>query len=193
MTATPVRRTDSIIDWELELQWLTALDLRHETRQVRTVARDGQWYLTPDVLRPTQTPVRLQRGTAVVWNVVGRRQPRAETDLHRDRLDRPRIAATQARLVRHAGRYSVIGQVTNADADPAAVSIFADIRGAAGPMSRQAAGTVNGQRLLPAETAGFRVDFDGVLSLQDALSIEGFDPTQFVPPEFEAPPHLCHA
>ncbi len=180
--------TGLVADWTVQLEWLTALDVRREERAVRTVRRDGRWYLTPMTLRPVQTPVRLQRDTTIDWNVVGRRQPRPETDLHRDRLDRPRIAIPAARLVRHDGRFAVVGQVTNADAEPAAVTILSDLRGTDRALLTQAAGTVNGDRLLPAESAGFRIAFEGVLSLEEALAKDGYDPTLFVPPELEQAP-----
>ena len=138
-----------IVDWRVELDWLTALNVQTEVIEVRTVQRDGQWYIAPTNLAATQTPVRLQRDTSVVWNVVGRRQPRPETDLHRDRLERPRIHLGDARLVEIDGRYSVIGNVTNADNDPAYVSLFAEMDTFD---TEQAAGVVNGQRLLPTNT-----------------------------------------
>lgn len=178
-------RRGEIIDWQVELDWLTALSVQTEVLTVRTVQRDGQWFIAPTDLPATQTPVRLQRDTSVVWNVVGRRQPRPETDLHRDRLDRPRIMVGAARLVKHADRYAVVGEVTNADNDPAYVSLFADMDSSD---TRQAAGTVNGQRLLPAETSGFRIDFDEMLSLQAGEAAGQFDPTLWIPPSLETEP-----
>lgn len=177
--------TDAIMDWEVGLDWLTSLDIKTEVLRVRTVERGGEWYIAPTSLPATQTPVRLQRDTSVVWNVVGRRQPRPETDLHRDRLDRPRIVVGDARLVEYKGRFSVVGEVTNSDNDPAYVSLFAEMDA---DDTLQAAGVVNGQRLLPAETSGFRIDFDDVLSLQDAEIAGQFDPTMWIPPILDAAP-----
>jgi hypothetical protein len=183
-----LQTTGLVVDWAVRLDWLTALDIRSEERSIRTVKRDGRWYLAPTALRPVQTPVRLQREKVIDWNVVGRRQPRPETDLHRDRLDRPRVAIPAATLVRHNGRYSVVGQITNSDADPAAITILSNLNGRNGALMTQAAGTVNGDRLLPAESAGFRVSFQGVLSLEQAFVTGEYDPTLFVPPELEVPP-----
>jgi hypothetical protein len=180
-----ISRSEAIIDWRVALDWLTALNVQTQVVDVRTVARDGRWYVAPTNLAATQTPVRLQRDTSVVWNVVGRRQPRPETDLHRDRLDRPRINLGDARLVEYEGRYSVIGNVTNADNDPAYVSLFARMDGVE---TEQGVGVVNGQRMLPAETAGFRIDFDDVLSLQDTGKAVQFDPTLWIPPTLDAAP-----
>lgn len=182
------RNTGLIADWTVKLDWLTAIDLHREVRALRTVKRDGHWYVTPAALRPIQTPARVQREEVLAWNVVGRRQPRPETDLHRDRLDRPRIAIANARLVRHGTRFAVVGQITNADADPAAATVISELRVPDRVLLSQQAGLINGDRLLPAKSAGFRIDFEGVLSLENALSNAEYDPTLFVPPEFEDAP-----
>lgn len=183
---TLISQTDDIAKWDVELDWLTALALKSETLNVTTVKRDGKWFIAPTVLRPVQTPARLQRGNDVTWNVVGRRQPRFETDLHRDRLDRPRVALHGTRLVTHNGRYSLVGALTNADADPAMTSLFGDLVAGKNWLTGNAAGHVTEQRLLPAETSGFRIDFEGVLSLEDEAG--SFDPTTYIPPELNQAP-----
>lgn len=184
----PVQQSDHFADWELHLDWLTSLSLLTEEKNVRTVERDGQWFIVPMELRPVQSPLRLLRDPVVDWNVAGRRQPRAETNLHRDRLDRPRIAVDGARLVRRNGRYAVVGLIANTDADPASISIFSSLKGQGEDLAMRAAGQVNGSRLLPGESAGFRIDFEGVLSLTNAEATKQFDPTRFIPPEFSHPP-----
>lgn len=187
-TLTIVDRSEDIIDWEVKLHWLTALDYRDQSLEVRTVKRDGRWFIAPTSLRPVQAPVRLQRRETVAWNVVGRRQPRIETDLHRDRMDRPQIEAGFARLIERQERFHVVGSVTNIDSDPAFVSLFSDLLAEDSVLMRQAAAEVAGQRLLPAETAGFRIDFSGVLSLEDEEAKGAFDPEIYIPPELDAPP-----
>ena len=186
VSVMPRDASDSLTTWEVTLDWLTSLELRTERVEVTTVLRDGAWRIAPMGLRPVQTPARLQRGNEVTWNVTGRRQPRIETDLHRDRLDRPRVALHGMRLVERGGRYSLVGALTNADADPAMTSLFGELYAGERRQTRTAAGQVIEQRLLPAETTGFRVDFEGVLSLEDAA--DSFDPTLFIPPEFDARP-----
>ncbi len=178
--------SDTFVEWTVNLTWLTALDIHVTTEKVTTINRDGTWYIAHKGLRPVQTPARLQRGSEIGWNVVGRRQPRIETDLHRDRMDRPRIALHGMRLVERGGRYSLIGALTNADADPAMTSLFGNLKSGQQSLSRMAAGSVLEQRLLPTETAGFRADFEGVLSLDDEAG--SFDPTLFIPPEYDQVP-----
>ena len=187
--ADVVARTDRLVDFEVRLTWLTSLDLREEVLEVRAVKRGENWFVVPSELRPQQAPLRMQREAAVVWNVTGRRQPIADTDLHRDRLDRPEVAVSGARLVKHAGLFSVVGQVTNTDADPAHVTLQAMMHGSDRQvLAEQTAAMINGQRLLPAEMTGFRIAFEGVLSLRDAAAGAGYDPTLFVPPVLETKP-----
>lgn len=180
--------SDNMVDYDVSLGYLTSVSRIESRRSVRTVKSDGRWYIVPTGLQLVQTPVRLQRQASVGWNNVGRRQPRAEADLYRDRLDRPRIATKGNRIVRHQGRFSIVGQISNADHDPASVSIFGELRAKDMRLGRKAAGGWGGHRLLPAESAGYRVEFDGVLSLTDAEAQGSFDPTQFLPPEFEQAP-----
>lgn len=184
-----LERTQTIIDFRVTLNWLTALDLREEVLTVRAVKRGADWFVVPSELRPQQTPLRLQRAAGVLWNVTGRRQPIADTDLHRDRPDRPEIGVSGARLVRHDGLYSVVGQVANLDGDPAHVTVQSDLVTRNGAvLASQTAAMINSQRLLPAEVTGFRVAFEGVLSLRDAAAHGGYDPKLFVPPVLAAAP-----
>ena len=186
MDVSLISEQEAIATWKVKLNWLTSLALKTESLELQTVKRDGRWYIAPTGLRPVQTPARLQRGNEVTWNVVGRRQPRIETDMHRDRLDRPRIALHGVRMVKRNGRYSIVGALTNADADPAMTSMFGDLRSEDELLARHAVGSVNEQRLLPTETSGFRIDFEGVLSLDDPAT--SFDPTMFIPPILKGTP-----
>lgn len=173
---------------ELQLDWLTAVDLYPERRSVRLVRRDGHWFIVPVSLQPWQTPEQLQRGAQVVWTTNERRQPLPDPDVHRDQMDRPRVAASGARLVRHDGRLSVVGQVTNVDPDPAHVTLDAEALAHETPQATETAALVMGHRLRPSESAGFRVTFENVLSLEDGETHRHFDPSMFIPPEFDQTP-----
>jgi hypothetical protein len=182
-------QTDDLVDWRIHLDWLTAMDVQHQVLNMRGVKRDNHWFVVPTDLRPQQTPVRMQREAGVLWNVTGRRQPLADTDLHRDRLDRPDINISGARLIRYNGLYSVVGQMFNASSDPAYVTLQSALRGDSNQvLAEQAAAMVSGQRLLPAESSGFRVAFEGVLSMTDAAAAAGYDPKLFVPPVLDGTP-----
>lgn len=190
----PLTITSSLIDWNVTLDWLTPLDIRQEKLRLRTVKRDGKWYLVPSMLRPVQTPVRLQRGNDVAWNVSGRRQPLPDIDVHRDRIDRPELRVGPMVLVRHNERWSVVGHVTNMDTNPGHVTAQATLFDSSGvPLAEHWAGQVMGQRLLPAENTGLRISFDGVLSLDDAASATGYDPTRIIPPILDGTPKNARA
>ncbi|XKF16038.1 hypothetical protein LL947_02435 [Halomonas sp. BLK-85] len=181
-------RTDSIIDFSVTLTYITSLERISRTLDIRTIKHDDHWKVVPPTLQATQTPARLQRQAGVEWNRPGRRQPRYDMEQHDDRLDRPNITLESGRLVKHSDRFSVIGRITNRDNDPAAISVLANIMAGDSVLSSQSAGIWGGQRLLPSETAGFRVEFDGVLSLTDAEASGSFDPEFFLPPEFDEAP-----
>ena len=153
---------------------------------MRAVRRDGDWFLLPRGLRPQQSPERLTRLPQMGWNLTGRRQPRIETDLHRDRLDRPRIVVPSAVLVRRKGRFHLLGRIWNADSEPALTSLFGDMLADDRIVSHQAAGLAGGQRLMPAQSAGFRIDFEGVPRLDHAG--RDYDPSIYIPPVLERNP-----
>lgn len=192
ITVEPVSRHGGTADWEVTLDWLTPLDLNRERVRIRTVERDGHWYVAPISLQPVQSPTRIDRQQVLGWSTPGRRQPRPETDLHRDRMDRPEIAVPAARIVRHDGRMMLLGSVVNLDLDPAALTVTGELRDADDrSLLRQAAGFAGGQRLLPGETSGFAIGFESVLSLEDALPGNGYEPTQYLPPVLSAKPETA--
>lgn len=182
----PQGTTDNLADFTVELDWLSALDVHRQSVPVRAVRRDGRWFLLPHDLRPQQSPERLSRRAEVAWNLTGRRQPRIDTDLHRDRLDRPRIAIPEATLVRRDGRFHLLGRIVNTDSEPALTSLFGDLVADGRVLAHQAAGLAGGQRLLPAQESGFRIDFDGVPTLDHAG--RDFDPTMYIPPVLDDMP-----
>lgn len=172
-----------VMDWQVHLDWFSSLDVQKEQLTLRTVRREGHWYVVPTSLRPVQAPVRISRQDSIAWNVTGRRQPRFESDLHRDRLDRPQISLGPARLVRHAGRYSVVGSVFVNDADPAHVTVTSQLLSPNDtPLAVASGGTIATHRLLPGEAGAFRIGFEGVLSMDDADVAGSFDPKLFIPP-----------
>ena len=50
------------------------------------------------------------------------------------------------------------------------------------------AGPAFGGRLLPTESTGFRIDFEGVVSLKDAEALADYDPTIYIPPKLDGVP-----
>lgn len=160
--------TEDLINWNAELTWLTSLGEEREKRTIQTRRHEGAWYIVPTDLRSVQTPVRLQQQKEISWKTIGRRQARFETDLHKDRLDRPRIQVLASELVKTKEGYSVVGEVLNTDVDPAYVTLIATGLDKEGePVDHSAAGLSTAQRLLPAEVVGFRIDFPKAWSLTE--------------------------
>jgi hypothetical protein len=179
---------DSYIVWDVRLDWLTPLDTRADYRRIETVQRDGTWYLLPTSSAPYQAPISVQRQSDVAWNVLGRRQSRIETDRHRDRTDRPELGVSGARLVRRNTRYSLVGRLTNLDAEPGIVLMQGLMTGQRQILATKWAGPAFGGRLLPTESTGFRIDFEGVVSLKDAEALADYDPTIYIPPKLDGVP-----
>ena len=178
-----------IRSWQVTTHWLTSLGEYEKTEQIDTVIRDNKWYIVPKVLQAQQTFERIQTRNSPVWNVVGRRQPRLDSDLYRDRLDRPVYGIDDVKIVKYDDRFYTIGTVANLDVDPLAVTLQSLLMDSnASEMVRSTAGLGSPHRLLPLENSGFRIAHEGVLSLEDALKHNKFDPNLFVPPELPEMP-----
>ena len=180
--------TADIIDWRVTASLITSLRRVEEVTDMRTVRRDGRWYVVQPEIRPLQNPERVASVPSVQWNLAGRRQAKLETDVHRDKLDRPSFVLHGMRLVQRDKRFHIVGQVMNADVDPMHLSVFADIREGGQTLETNAAGQGHMHRLLPAESAGIRVDFFGQLPLEGAEGLTTFDPTLYIPPKIDEPP-----
>lgn len=185
-----IGESKAAIDWRVTATWLTALGEYDQELRMRTVRReDGRWYLINEGLSPQQAQSRIDVQADAAFNLTGHRQPRLENDVYRDILDRPTLAIHSARLVKAEDRFALVGGIFNTDADPAFLTLEGKLRDKNDrQLSHASLGTDGVHRLLPSEAAGFRIDFEGVLSLQDAEEAEAFDPTFFIPPEFEADP-----
>lgn len=180
--------SEDVVDWKVTSTILTSVRQLEEVTILRTVRHDGKWYIVQPEVNPRQNPERVSAVPHVQWHLAGRRQARLDTDMHRDILDRPEFAVSGVRLVQRGMRFHVVGQVTNTDADPMHLTTFADVLSGDEVLETNAAGQGNLHRLLPAETAGVRVDFFGRLPIPDEGGVKDFDPEEYIPPEFTAPP-----
>jgi len=95
-------------------------------------------------------------------------------------VDRPVVKVLSSRMVTaRNGQFSVVGEVLNADADPADLTVRATIYDDAGAeLTWYNATDVAIHKVLPYEVAPFRVDFEGVagLALEDAGKSLSFMP-----------------
>jgi hypothetical protein len=95
-----------------------------------------------------------------------------------------------ARLVKHNHRFSVVGELINADSDPADVTVTAFLSDAdSKELSHYNAQEGMTHTLFPKEITPFRVDFEGVAGalLTDTLDLARFKPDAFTPPSLEKP------
>ena len=143
-----------------ETDWVTSLSTYHTTQHLTLMLRSGQWYIEPD---PVDITVPPEEFFGVVRLAGSRPAAAPPPGLRRDILDRPELQVISARLVKHAGRYSVVGELINTDSDPADVTVTAFLDDAEGAeLSHYNAQEAMMHKLLPKEVTPFRVDFEGV-------------------------------
>ncbi len=174
----------------VETDWVTALSTYPTTQLLTLVLRDGSWAIEPDVVDVTVPPERFFRRGEVGWVSASRRRVISQPTDFADILDRPDLQILSARLVRHTGRYSVVGELINTSSDPADVTVTAFLYAAGGSeLSRYNAQEVLMHKLFPKEVTPFRVDFEGVAGavLTDTLDLKNFKPGAFTPPLITQP------
>lgn len=172
-----------------ELRSLTAVSADEQTLTHELVRRNGNWYLVPDPADPTVPPDQFLRRTTVEYVSQGRRQTAASADAdstnYHDVLDRPRLEFGDARVVQVDGRWSVVGQVTNIDVDPAAVTIEATLFDTDDRILASSETTlVTVHQVLPRETVPYRIDIEGRAGGRDLddPTAGPFDPDAFSEP-----------
>jgi hypothetical protein len=170
--------------------WVTSLSTYATTQHLTLVLRDGQWYITPAQVDITIPPEQFIRRGEIGYVSAGRRRVTTEPTAFGDILDRPEIQILSSRLVKHAGRYDVVGELINLDSDPADLTVTAFLRDAAGEeLVRYNAQEGMIHKLLPKEVTPFRVEFEGVAGavLSDTLDLKKFKPGAFTPPLITRP------
>lgn len=190
-----VEREADRIEMAVETDWVTALAAYPSVQEHVLVRRDGQWYIEPGEVDVTIPPDQLFRRGEVGWYAAGRRRVTTETTSFGDVLDRPEIQILSARLVEVDGRYSVVGELINTDADPADLTVTAylyDENGEELTWYNAQAGMMH--KVFPKEVTPFRVDFEGVAGAaigDDATADEAttatFDPHAYSPIQLAQP------
>lgn len=167
---------ESIVEVDVQADYLTSLTRYRLARTHRLVRFDGRWFILPDPEQRSVPTDQFVRRVAVDYLDVGRRRPTTGATRLDDVLDRPRIEVHDARAVIHDGQWHLVGQLTNIDNDPAEVTVTGELLAADGSsLARQGAGPASVFGVLPGETAPFRIDFDRLLTRDDDPS---FDPTE---------------
>lgn len=148
---------------EAKLVWVTALRYYDSTQELTLVKRGGSWRLQLPRPAAIQPPDEFVAQPAVDYHAL--EQPARPPDplTYASVAERPALQILSARLVVHAGVYSVVGEVINSDVTPADITVTAIVYDAAGEqLTRYNAQTVVMHKLLPKEVTPFRIDFEGV-------------------------------
>ncbi|MFT5195713.1 MAG: hypothetical protein ACI85U_002736 [Candidatus Promineifilaceae bacterium] len=176
---------------EAETVLVTALDYYVTTQLHELVLRHGEWRLIPETTDVTIPPDQFYRKSAVEWHSAGRRRVTTAVTSFGDVLDRPELQIISARLVWVDGRYSLVGELINTDADPADITVSALLFNEAGEETVW----YNAQqamihKIFPKEVTPFRIDFEGVagLNLAGMPPPIVFEPNDFFPIDLADPP-----
>jgi hypothetical protein len=133
---------------------------------VRTVKRGKLWKIErerPDFRRPVDL-FASRRSLDYSLNL---RTPSRRVDANStagpDIADRPRIWVGELRTIRRGDQWSIIGRAMNIDADPADVTVSAELRDKRGTLlATYDAAQMAIHKLLPGESAPFRIDFESI-------------------------------
>lgn len=187
---TTLSAEDDRVELAAATDWVTSLSTYQTTQNLTLMRRDGQWYIEPDPVDISVPPEQFFRRGEIGYVAAGRRRVTNEPTAINDLLDRPELQVLSARLVKHDGRYSVVGELINAASDPADVTVTAFLRDAEGQeLIHYNAQEGMVHKLLPKEVTPFRVDFEGVAgaAISDTLDLKKFKPGAYTPPALTRP------
>jgi hypothetical protein len=150
---------------QVDARYITALSYYTDTKRLalHRIPGDG-WVIEPDVADLAVPPDQFLRRTEVTFLSQERRRATSATTSFADVLDRPELAILSADLVvDDDGRFSLVGEVMNSDADPADLTVTGQIYDSEGQLlTWYNAGAAMIHKALPLEIVPFRIDFEGV-------------------------------
>lgn len=164
-TVTAVQTADSPgrVVMTTTASYLTSLQSYQVTSQVVLLAVDGHWYIELPPADAAVAPDEFVSRPEVGFLALGRRAPGATETSTADILDRPELTMSQVSSMLVNGRWVVIGQVTNADVDPADVTVTAQLRDPQGDLlATWDAAQVMVHKLLPGESSPFRIELQSI-------------------------------
>ncbi|WP_047244951.1 membrane protein [Maribacter thermophilus] len=171
-------------------QWVTPLEKIDKLYEHDLLKHNGKWYIAPSTFDNDLPPDQLISSNTTAFFNHGRRRITTQQTNHEDVLKQPVLEILTAKLVKHNGSYSIIGELQNVDNVPSDVVIKASLYND----NNVELATYNGKyqlkhKLMPKETTTFRIDFEGIAwsSTKDTLP-PTFDPDQFTPMNFKEQP-----
>jgi hypothetical protein len=183
LKTTILHASDTQMQVRVETKYLTALSYYTDTQVLALTrnAREG-WRIEPEPFDIRIPSSQFLRHPTIEWLLQPRTRrttPNVTADFI-EILDRPELQVLSARLIsRQDGRFSVVGEMMDLDADPADVTVSAYLYDQQDKLlTWYNAGTGMIHKLFPREITPFRVDFEGVagLALKDVKGPVVFSP-----------------
>jgi hypothetical protein len=176
-------REPNHLEVEVNTKLITALSFYTDTvRHTLTRLESGQWSIEPEPVTPSLPPDRFFRRPTIQWLAQSSSSLQARDEKFANLLDRPDLKILSGRLIKdQTGRFSLVGELMNLDADPADVTVTAFLYDDDGhELTVYNASEVMMHKLLPAEITPFRVDFEGVagFALAEVVDDVTFNPSQ---------------
>lgn len=176
------------VEVDVDLVYITSLTEYRRTETLVVHRREGGWMIEAPPSDASTTPDQFSRSTSVDYLSQGRRQVTTEQSLFGDVLDRPRTATLSATAIEADGRFTVVGEITNLDVDPADLTVTARFLDAEGEtLVEHNAGLITVHKALPRETVPFRIDLEAIAGAEGEDPAAGyFHPELFAAPSIEA-------
>ncbi len=174
--------SDNRILYDVSAQWITAVESYTTTHQFELVEKNKKWFIKKEEYSLKTPPTQFFRIAELDFFNQGRRKATTQTTIREDILDRPEIHVMDVELVFRKGQYHIIGQLINADNDPAFVDLDVVLYDEkSNPLASYSSSDKLVHTLLPKESTPFRIDFEQIgLTHSDSLK-NVFDPARTNP------------
>jgi len=170
---------DDRLLYVVEADWITSIKSYQTSHEFELISKEGKWFIKKEQYNLKTPPKQFFRIAELDFFNQGRRKATTSTTIREDVLDRPEIYVTNAELVSNKGQYHVVGELINADNDPAFVDI--DVILYDDENNIQASYSSSDKMvhvLLPKESTPFRIDFEQLgLKRNDSIP-NTFDPNK---------------
>jgi len=172
-----------------ELTYLTSIGTKSVTSNLTLVKNEaGHWHIQFVVPPKIFTQNLIASSNSQNFrDLTGQRLPTPTSPIQR--LSRPKIDLLDAQFIESGGRMYVAGRIRNNSALPACAKIMAHTKSDGSEIKlEQHSGRLGAHRLLPHESAPFRIDFEGYLKIQDQDFNASYDPEHFSVTELDVLP-----
>lgn len=185
-----INRTDSTATIKVKTKWITALEKIQDSTFKKLVKIDNKWYVDPEKTNTDLPPDQLFVENIPKFFNQGRRRITTEQTYHEDILKQPVLEILNAKLIKHNGKYSIIGEIQNIDNVPADVVLKGTLynENSIQLASYNAKDQIK-HKLLPKETTSFKIDFEGIAWLNPKENApKTFNPDEFTEINFKEQP-----